>query len=250
MSNYCPVIGIPCRTDTSGFYPGRPVDAQNVSYSRAVMDSGGIPILIPVQVQGDKLKTLFDRVDGLLFSGGGDVDPSYYHQSPLVDNLSDIQRDRDEHEIKLLQMAVEAKKPFFAICRGIQVMNVATGGSLWQDLASQNPHTIRHDFYYSDDQLPRNYIAHEVQVEKASLLYKIVQADRLPVNSLHHQAIQTISPMLRASGRAADGVVEALEVPDHPFALGVQWHPEDLYGEYSEAKKIFDAFIDASRNGY
>lgn len=250
MSNYCPIIGIPCRTDTSGLYPGRPVDAQNVTYSRAVLESGGIPILIPVQVVGDRLNTLFDRVDGLLFSGGGDVDPIYYNQSPQVDNLSDIQRERDEHEIRLLRMAVEAKKPFFAICRGIQVMNVATGGSLWQDLASQNPHTIRHDFYYSDEQLPRNYIAHDVRVEKASLLYNIVRADRMPVNSLHHQAIREISPALKATGLAEDGVVEALELPNHPFALGVQWHPEELYGEYGEAKKIFDAFIDASRNGY
>lgn len=249
MVNYCPIIGIPCRHDTSGLYPGRPVDAQNITYSRAVLDSGGIPILIPVEVTGEKLKSLFDRVDGLLFTGGGDVDPLFYNQTPQVDNLADIQRERDEHEINLLQMAVETNKPFFAICRGIQVMNVAAGGDLWQDLATQNPHTLRHDFYYQDDQLPRNYIAHQVQVDASSLLYNIVQTDRVPVNSLHHQAIKKISPRLKASGLAEDGVVEAVEIPNHPFALGVQWHPEELYLEQSEAKKLFDAFINASRNG-
>lgn len=250
MSSYCPIIGIPCRLDTSGYYPGRPVDAQNVSYSNAIMQSGGIPVLIPVAVTGEMLETLFDKVDGVLFSGGGDVDPACYYQPRLVENLSDIQTERDEHELRLARMAMERRKPFLAICRGIQVMNVAAGGTLYQDLATQNPNTIRHDFYYLDDQLPRNYIAHDVQVAEASLLRKIVQTDRVPVNSLHHQAIYHVADSLKVAGQAKDGIVEALEVPDHPFALGVQWHPEDLFTEHDSARKIFAAFVQASKNGH
>lgn len=250
MSSYAPIIGIPCRFDTSGYYPGRPVDAQNVSYSQAIMQSGGIPILIPVAVTGDMLETLFDRMDGVLFSGGGDVDPACYHQPRLVENLSDIQTERDEHELRLARMAIERRKPFLAICRGIQVMNVAAGGTLYQDLATQNPNTIRHDFYYLDDKLPRNYIAHDVHVAEASLLRNIVQTERVPVNSLHHQAIYHVADSLRIAGQAEDGIVEALEVPDHPFALGVQWHPEDLYAEHESARKLFAAFVQASKNGH
>jgi putative glutamine amidotransferase len=250
MSGYSPIIGIPCRQDTSGFYPGRPVNAQNVSYIQAVMQAGGIPVLIPVEVVGEQLKTLAQKMDGILFTGGGDIDPTYYNQSVLVDNLADIQRERDIHELGLMQWAIGQRKPFMAICRGIQVMNVASGGTLYQDLATQNPNTIRHDFYYTDDQLPRNYIAHQVQLEPSSRLYQILQTDRIGVNSLHHQAIQQVGPMLTPTGRADDGVVEVVEVPDHPFAIGVQWHPEDLYTEQESARKMFAAFVDASRNGY
>ena len=153
MLQYRPIIGIPCRSDTSGLYPGRPVDAQNVAYSEAVIQSGGIPILLPVFLTGEMLHTLFTQIDGIIFSGGGDIDPAFYDQPPLVENLSDVQVARDEHEIELMRMAIQQHKPFFAICRGVQVMNVAVGGDLWQDLASQNPATIRHDFYYHDDQL-------------------------------------------------------------------------------------------------
>lgn len=250
MSQYRPIIGIPCRSDTSGLYPGRPVDAQNVAYSDAVIQSGGIPILLPVFLTGEMLHTLFNQIDGIIFSGGGDIDPTFYDQPPLVENLSDVQIARDEHEIGLMRLAIHQYKPFFAICRGVQVMNVAAGGDLWQDLASQNPDTIRHDFYYHDDQLPRNYIAHEVRLEQESRLRLILQDNCVRVNSLHHQAIRQVAPSLKAVGRAKDGVVEVLEVPDHPFGVGVQWHPEELYAEHIEARKMFDAFIDAARNGH
>jgi len=248
MSLYYPIIGIPCRPDISGLYRGSPVDAQNVSYTQAVIKSGGIPILIPVAVNGPMLETLFDQVDGLLFSGGGDIEPSFYNQSPQVENLSDVQIERDERELQLMRMAIERRKPFFAICRGIQVMNVAAGGTLWQDLASQNPNSIRHDFYYQDDQLPRNYIAHEVKLTESSLLRKVLRQPCVAVNSLHHQAINQVAAGLIASGRAEDGVVEVLETPGHPFGVGVQWHPEELFAEQDSARQIFAAFIAASRN--
>lgn len=250
MSQYQPLIGIPCRPDTSGLYPKRPINAQNLSYSNAVIQAGGIPVLVPVEVTGELLTELFTRIDGIIFCGGGDIDPVFYNEPPMVENLSTIQKDRDAHEIALIRMAMERHKPFLAICRGVQVMNVAAGGSLWQDLYTQYPQAMRHDYFYNDDRLPRSYIAHEVTLEKETLLSKIVGANRLPVNSLHHQAVKDIPPTLRAGGRADDGVIEVLEAVDHPFGLGVQWHPEELVAQQETARKIFAAFVDASRNGH
>lgn len=250
MSNYRPLIGISCRPDTSGLYPKRPVNAQNLAYSNAIIQANGIPVLIPVEVQGDIVQELFERVDGLLFCGGGDVDPVFYGEPYLVENLSTIQKNRDAHELELVRLAMEQGKPFFAICRGIQVMNVAAGGNLWQDIYSQYPNALRHDYYYSDDRLPRNYIAHEVKVEPSSLLGKIAQANRLPVNSLHHQAPKEIASTLNVVACADDGVIEALEMPGHPFGLGVQWHPEELVAEHEPARKMFDVFVDVARNGH
>jgi putative glutamine amidotransferase len=249
MVQYRPVIGIPCRPDTSGLYPKRPVNAQNIAYSNAALDAGGIPILIPVEVNGDGLADLFQRIDGLIFCGGGDIDPVFYDEPPLVENLSTIQKDRDAHELELMRLAIEHNKPFLAICRGIQVMNVAVGGNLWQDIYSQYPQAMRHDYYYHDDKLPRNHIAHEIRLDKHSLLYEIIGADRLSVNSLHHQAAKEIGATLEAVGFADDGIVEVLEVAGHSFGLGVQWHPEELVIEHETARKLFGAFIEASRNG-
>lgn len=250
MSRTRPLIGISCRPDTSGLYPKRPINAQNIAYTNAVIQAGGIPILIPVEVTGDLLRDLFHQVDGLVFCGGGDIDPAFYNEPHMVDNLGTIQKDRDEHELEFMRMALEDKKPFFAICRGIQVMNVAVGGNLYQDLYSQYPNVKRHDYYYDADNLPRNYIAHQVTLDGSSLLSKILSADRVLVNSLHHQAAKDIAPILRATGQADDGVVEVLEAPDHPFGLGVQWHPEELVSDHESARQMFAAFIEASRNGH
>lgn len=249
LTHQQPIIGISCRPDISGVYPGRAINAQNKSYTDAILQSGGIPILIPVEVTGHQLMRIFEQVDGLLFSGGGDVDPNLYNEAPAVDNLSDIQEVRDIHEIELMRLAMESQKPFFAICRGIQVMNVAVGGTLWQDIAQQYHQPIRHDFYYTDNRFPRYYIAHEVSIESTSLLGQILASERIPVNSLHHQGIKDVAPMLQVAAQSDDGLVEALQVKEHPFGLGVQWHPEELVNEYESARKIFAAFVEATRNG-
>ena len=202
------------------------------------------------QVQGALLKALFRQADGLIFTGGGDIDPAFYNESPQVDNLYQIQKARDELELALMKLALQAHKPFFAICRGAQVMNVAGGGNLWQDITSQRPQAMRHDYFHEDIHFPRNYIVHEVALDQSSLLTKILGTDRLPVNSLHHQAIKDVSPLLKVTGYADDGVVEVLEAIDHPFGLGVQWHPEELVADQVTARQIFAAFIEASRSNH
>jgi putative glutamine amidotransferase len=222
--------------------------AQNSSYANAVIQAGGLPVLIPLQVQGELLAELLQRVDGLIFSGGGDIDPAYYGETPQVANLDEVQPGRDKLEIELMRLATRQHKPFLAICRGIQVMNVANGGSLWQDVASQKPQPIRHDYYRNHH--PRNYLAHEVSLEAGSLLGQILETGRLPVNSLHHQGVKKVASPLKAAGYAPDGLVEVLEVRDHPFGLGVQWHPEELVADQEAARKMFQAFVTAARNGH
>lgn len=250
MNNRYPIIGIPCRTDTSGTYPGRPINAQNSSYTNAIIQAGGVPILIPLEVQGTMLDALFDRIDGLIFTGGGDIDPAFYNETPQVENLDHIQKWRDKVELTLMRMAMTTGKPFLAICRGIQIMNVAGGGSLWQDLACQKPEAMRHDYFYDELRYARNYIAHGITLEPSSVLRKILQTGRLGVNSLHHQAVKDIPPTLKATGYADDGVIEALEALDHPFGIGVQWHPEELVPEHETACKMFQAFIEAAGNNH
>lgn len=247
MARFYPLIGIPCRTDTSGVYPGRTINTQGNAYIEAVLQAGGIPVLIPLQVKGAPLEALFQKLDGLILAGGGDVDPIYYHEAPQTDTLREIQQDRDEQEIYLVNLASTRQKPFFAICRGIQVMNVALGGSLWQDLPGQRPGSIQHDYYTGSASNPRNYLAHEVSLEPTGLLHRVLQTTRLAVNSMHHQGIKEAAPGLAATAYAEDGLVEAVEIPDHPFALGVQWHPEELVADQAEARRLFDAFIEAAR---
>ena len=247
MADYYPLIGIPCRTDTSGTYPGRVINTQGNAYIEAVLQAGGLPVLIPLQVKDAPLEALFQKLDGLILAGGGDVDPVYYQEAPQTDTLREIEQVRDEQEIYLVNLAAARGKPFFAICRGIQVMNVALGGSLWQDLPGQRPESILHDYYSSSGRYPRNYLAHEVSLETTGLLNRVLQTTRLAVNSMHHQGIKEAAPSLRATAYAEDGLVEAVEVPDHPFALGVQWHPEELVADQVAARQLFDAFIEAAR---
>ncbi len=187
------------------------------------------------------------QLDGLLFTGGGDIDPKFYNETAQVDNLGHIQLQRDELELTLMHLAMKTAKPFLAICRGIQIMNVANGGNLWQDLTQQQPHAMRHD-YFSDSNYPRNHIAHDVILEKKSLLANILQSDCVAVNSLHHQSPNVVPPTLKATGYAEDKVIEVLEAVDHPFGLGVQWHPEELVAERETARKIFAAFVHTAGN--
>lgn len=242
-----PIIGIPCRADSRNIYP---TQSQNEAYLQAVIQAGGVPLLIPLGLDEKRLEIIFNRLDGLLFAGGSDIDPAFYQEPPRGAKLTTIQRERDQVEIRLMQLAMNRDKPFLAICRGAQIMNVAAGGSLWQDVESQRADTMRHDYFYQTDRnFPRNYIAHAVNLDEDSLVGQILGRHRLAVNSLHHQAAKEIGPGLRPTAYADDGVVEALEAPGHPFGLGVQWHPEELVEEHETARRLFWAFIEASRNG-
>lgn len=148
----------------------------------------------------------------------------------------------------MIRWGLAEGKPLLGICRGIQTMNVAAGGTLYQDIASQCPSAGQHDFFYSAD-YPRDLLAHPVIVEFNSRLSAALGTEHLSVNSLHHQALKEVPPVYGSVAHSPDGIIEGIEVPEHPFAVGVQWHPEELTVSQEAARRLFAAFVDACRNG-
>jgi putative glutamine amidotransferase len=196
----------------------------------------------------DQLRAVFQKLDGLLLSGGVDIHPTCYGEA-IHDQCGRIDADRDEVELTLTGWALEDGKPLLGVCRGIQVLNVALGGSLYQDIKTQLPGALDHAW---DPEYPRQHLAHTITVTPASRLAQILAARSLSVNSLHHQAIKGLAPSLIATARASDGIIEAVEVSSHsaeghPFALGVQWHPEDLAPNGARQQALFDSLIEACR---
>jgi len=214
------------------------------SYIQAVDAAGGIPLLIPLTLTEADLLTLYARLDGVLVPGGGDIDPRHYGEARHP-KTNDIDDHRDRIELTLTRQAVDGGKPFFGICRGVQVFNVALGGTLHQDIPSDFPEALGH--YYIPPTFPREHIAHEIQVAEESLLARCLGTPIVRVNSRHHQSVKTLAPRLEIVAHAPDGVVEAIELPGHPFALGVQWHPENITAQ-PEMHALFTAFIAAAAN--
>ncbi len=240
-----PVIAVPCRHDTSAYYSGRKINSQNNAYIRAVVAAGGAPFLIPLEVDEPKLRALYRLADGVLLTGGGDIDPDFYNQTPHPATAG-IQRERDVVELTLARWAIAEKKPLLGICRGFQVMTVAAGGALYQDIATQLPKAARHDFLQKRGGFARDHLAHEVILDAKSQLAQLLGEAAFMTNSLHHQALKNIPAPFKVVGHAADGVPEAIELPDHPFCIGVQWHPEELVEKTTHAPRLFRAFMAAS----
>ena len=212
------------------------------SYAEAVLAGGGLPVLIPLSPAEADLAALLARLDGLLLAGGGDVDPACYGaaahpKTALVDNR------RDHVEIALVRAAMATNKPVLGICRGAQVFNVALEGTLYQHLPEEYSSTLNHSCIPPD--YPRSHLAHAVQVEAGSLLAECLGEASTLVNSRHHQAVRELAAGLVVTGRAPDGLVEAVELPGHPFALGVQWHPENLLAQPA-MRALFTRFAAAS----
>jgi putative glutamine amidotransferase len=218
-----------------------PSDGVNEAYIMAVRNSGGLPVLIPVAHGSQDALHLAQRLDGVLLTGGGDMEPGLFNGKPHP-RIYDIDPDRDRLEIELVRALIEKGVPFLGICRGCQVINVALGGSLYTHIEDQKPDALKHD-YFPD--FPRDHLAHQVNVKPASRLASILGSLALPVNSLHHQGIDQIALGLTATASAPDGLAEAVELSDHPFALAVQWHPEWLQ-QYPPMRKIFEAFTEAA----
>ena len=224
---------------------GAPLYGLMRSYVDAVAGAGGIPLLIPLGLDSEDLFLILQRVDGLILPGGGDIDPQAY-RGVNHETIRGIDEDRDRVEINLAREAVQTAKPFLAICRGHQVLNVALGGTMWEDLAAQRPDNIRHDYYGTGARTDR---PHTVQVRKGSRLAGILGSEEAPVNSLHHQGVRDLASELTVSATAPDGLVEGVEIEGHPFAIGVQWHPENLVGIDPAMHNLFVSLVAASANG-
>lgn len=221
---------------------GVPLFGLMQSYVQAISAAGGIPVLIPLGLPAEDLGTVLARVDGLVLPGGGDIEPRRYRGQPH-EKVRGVDKDRDRVEIHVARWAAENEKPLLAICRGHQVLNVALGGTMWEDIATQVPAAIRHDYYGTD---ARNYRPHAVDLKPGSRLAAIFGTTSVPVNSLHHQAVRDLAPDLQATATAADGIVEGLEITGHPFGVGVQWHPENLVDDDPAMLDLFRALVHAA----
>ncbi len=213
------------------------LDALLDAITRGVEGAGGLPVHIPLGLAEATLRELYARLEGLLFSGGGDVQPELYGAA-MHPSMGGVSAERDRTELLLARWSAEETKPLFGICRGAQLLNVALGGTLYRDM-SEHPSAQRHAFY---PDLPFDLRAHEIKIEEDSLLARLIGQPVVTVNSLHHQAIRVLAPGLRAVAVAPDGIVEAVEIPQHPFALAVQWHPECL-PDAPEMRALFEAFV-------
>ena len=215
----------------------------NIAYIRAVQDAGGIPLLLPPHLTPDVQATLWQRLDGLVLTGGGDIDPARFDQ-PRHPKTDEVAPARDELELVLTRRALDDEIPLFAICRGIQVLSVALGGTLLQDLPSHRPSAIVHS-----QREPRDEPTHVVKIMgEGTRLGRVLGALEVSVNSMHHQAIDRLGFGLREVAWAPDGIVEGVEMPgDDHFVLGVQWHPEELVGHDQAARNLFTALIEAAR---
>lgn len=210
-------------------------------YVAAVEKTGAAARVLEVS---ESPRAVLAEIDGLLLTGGGDVDPAFYGEARHP-TIQDAEPGRDEFEIDIARRAMDADLPLFAICRGSQVLNVAAGGTLVQDIPSQVttdlPHTVP---------TPKDAVAHDVRVREGSVLDRALARDGQPcrVNSRHHQSVGRLGGTLVATATAPDGVIEAIEAPGRRFCLGVQWHPENFWrtGEFAS---LFEAFVNAARRG-
>ncbi len=237
-----PIIGCTTYRKTADQNPPIEILGLMPAYVAAVIAAGGVPILIPLGLSDADLLTVFERIDGLLLPGGGDVDPVEYNGDTQA-TVWGLDEDRDRVEFLLARTAVSKQKPMLAICRGIQVLNVALGGTLYEDLPSSVPNAITHNYIGVQ---PRNYMAHNVTLQSDSLLAKQLGKTETAVNSLHHQSIRDLAPDLVTTATAPDGMIEAVEVPGHPYALGVQWHPENLIHDDPDMLALFRGLVTAA----
>lgn len=235
-----PLIGITSFTHLNQY--GYPMNAVMSAYIQAVACAGGSPLLIPLGLEDQAYWTIFERLDGILFTGGGDVHPDRYGGQEHT-RVGDVDAERDRVELWLAQAVVDQDKPFLGICRGCQVLNVALGGTLYEDIQDQKDDALKHD-YYPD--IPRNLLAHDIQINPDSRLAGILESTNTQVNSLHHQAVRQLASRLTPSAHAPDGILEAYELPNHRFGLAVQWHPEWLQ-EHAPMRKLFEAFVQAAK---
>jgi putative glutamine amidotransferase len=237
-----PLIGITTYQDKNS--QGLPTTSVLRAYCDALVGAGGAPLLIPHSSASldPGPGMLLERLDGILFTGGGDLDPARYQASDHA-KVTGVDPERDALEMQLLEAALALGKPFLGICRGLQLINVYFGGDLYADILEQRPGALKHD-YFPD--YPRDHLAHQVMLEPGGMLQRITREARLQVNSLHHQGIRGLAAPLKALATSEDGLVEGVLYADHPYGIALQWHPEWLTGQVT-TRQIFASFITACR---
>jgi putative glutamine amidotransferase len=209
--------------------------------TEAIIQAGGLPIMLPHLTNEDDIDQIAERIDGLYATGGYDVDPTLFGEEPHP-NLGTVIPSRDAFELALIQKVLELDKPILGVCRGTQILNVAVGGDMYQDIPTQ----IEGNVLQHQQKAPSEHGSHFVDVKEGSLLHRLTESEKLKVNSRHHQANRSVPESFLISGTASDGVVEAIESKEHHFVLGLQWHPENMaVASDIPSQKIFKGFIEA-----
>jgi putative glutamine amidotransferase len=243
-----PIVGIPTQTlqtlgGISADIPPSWVMSQR--YVSTLTNAGAIPWLIPL-VDDETLHGVYDALDAVFLPGGADIDPMSYgtEPHPLCDKTD---RERDRVELQLARWAIEEHKPVLGVCRGLQMINLAAGGTLYQDLGEQLAGSIKHDYFpFAGQNFSRDYLAHEVDVAPGSRIAEVFGAGSLRVNSMHHQGIRDLGEHLVVTATAPDGLIEGVEGSNGAYLVGVQWHPEALTDNDDAARRLFDQFIEAA----
>lgn len=210
-------------------------------YFEGVIEAGGIPIMLPLIYDEKDLNRLVNEFNGFIFTGGPDIDPKYYNAAVETDNVKTCEP-RDKMEILFARKAIESGKPILGICRGLQLINVALGGTLYQDLPSQRKSDLNHS-----QEKPYDKPIHDVVLDKTGGLYELLSRDSLGVNSCHHQGIKELAPGLSSMAVATDGLVEAFEMKERNFLWGLQWHPEFMQKVSQPSRDIFKKFINSCK---
>ena len=244
-----PIIGIPTQTLQSlggipAEFPASWVMSQR--YILTLTAAGAIPWMIPLVGDDEEtLRGIYDELDGVFLPGGADIDPDSYNEErhPLCDRTDTA---RDQVELIMTRWAMQDRKPVLGVCRGVQIINLAAGGTLYQDLADQYEGSIKHDYFPFGGRYSRDHLAHEVEVAQNTRLAEIIGHGTVQVNSMHHQGIRELGGCLIATAIAPDGLIEATESTNGSFLVGVQWHPEALTDVDQRMRRLFDSFVEAS----
>ena len=231
-----PLIGLTTR-HTDHPTHGWPMVSSPRSYTEALMRTRAIPVLVPLNMEPVLFPDLLSRLDGIIFTGGGDIETSRFDGQPHA-KVYGVDMERDAFELELVETVIETGMPFLGICRGFEVINVALGGTLYTHILDQHESALDHSFNPS---LPTSHPAHTVELSPNSHLAGIFSTKTITVNSLHHQGAETVGPGLEIDGHAPDGLVEAISLPSHPFGIGVQWHPEWMPEDETQ-QRLFTAF--------
>ena len=221
------------------FSPGNSINLVELSYSRCIEKSGGVPLLIPYADDARVLSEYCDRLDGVVFTGGDDLDSAAYGQEMLPTPYPPIP-ERDEYEALFFHKYFETGKPILGICRGIQAINVFCGGSLIQDMPSQM------GIVHHMQEVGSTSIAHAVKTEEKSLIASLFGPEPIQVNSFHHQCVDAVGKGLKVTGYSEEGIVEVIEHEQHPFCLTVQWHPERMQSDERQMR-LFSEFVTVTR---
>ncbi len=232
-----PIIGITAEVKEDKSYYLSPV------YSDAVIQAGGIPLLIPL-VSEENIEELCEQIDGLIITGGEDIDPAYYNEYPHIDLQRTTPR-LDKMEFNLIKKMLELDKPYVGTCRGLHMLNIVMGGTLFQSIHSQRE---KPSMQHRQNSI-RTHRTHPITLQKGSKLYDIFQEEHFKVNSFHHQAVNKVGDGLKVVANAPDGIIEAVESTEHTFVIGFQWHPEEfaLDGD-KKSQYFFKEYIRAAIN--